>query len=551
MTNRKLILCGILLSAGLAAAAYQLGLFPRPQFADLMLAPSSLDFGRLPIGTEAEQLLVATNLGSKPLVVNSIEVGQPFRASSKPFTLEPGASRPILVRFNAQEPWQGSGTLRLAGEGRWDVREVPLVATAHLPAAIEVEPRRLSFGDVEVNGSSRGTITIRNTGGDALRVEGLSAGTPFLPDPAPESIPPGGSQTLEVQFRPNAKGPRDATLSIRSSDPVKGIVTVQLDGSGIDHRPDAMIRVSPAALDFGKVAVGALAEATLTIVNEGKDTLSLTNLVILPPFRAPSRSREIPPGMSLPLRVSFAPEAEGATFAPLVIYSNAPGEGVMTVGLVGEGVLTAGGTASSSAIATNSTSGTASGNVAGPGSGGSADGAGIASAAAAGATSTPAAPPSDAEETAAAPSPVVLKGSLVNVASYQGKLSDVSMGEMSFDAQSGLLTLSDVQLPSIDAALGEYFRFSPTSGVGKVDLQDGEAEITLPVEVLDPSGNKTPLLVKLTTGTSTTVVDGREISFTGKPVGPDGVGTFVATQTVPSGTLRGQSMTFLLNMKVK
>jgi hypothetical protein len=556
MTKKHLTIFSLLLFAGMTATAHWLGLLPGGQSANLMLEPSIVDFGRVPAGTEAQQLLVATNRGTKPLVVTSIHADEPFQALAEPLTLAPGESSAIMVRFRSREAWHGKAMLVLEGKGFGAAREVPLLAEANAPAAIEVEPLSLSFGAVEVDGLSKGTITIRNTGGDELRVEHFQHRA-VPAEIGSTTVPVGGSQTLEVHFGPTSTGLHQSDLVIRSSDPEKSIVTVRLDGTGIDHAPSPAIRVRPASIDFGKVPLGGQAEATLSIVNAGTDPLSITNLVLMAPFSAPTRGREIPAGATLALPVTFTPPSEGMSFAPLVIYSNDPGVGVLTVGLLGEGILTAGTPAGGSSIATNSGSSAGSNDVSrgvfgsDPGELGAVATQGTGAAGAVAADSQ-----SDASTSARATLPPVppgvLDGSRVYLGTYEGQISAASVGDVSFDAKSGLLSVSDVQLPSVDAALGEYFRFSPTAGVGRVDAKGGEAEISLPVEVLDHRGNKTPVLVKLTTGTSSTVIaGGTQISVTGKPVGADGVATFVAAYTMQSGALQGMPMTFQLNMKVK
>jgi hypothetical protein len=567
MNKRIFAITSVLLFLGLGATAHWLGLLSGGRPSDLMVEPARLDFGRIPAGTEATQLLIATNLGTEPVTVSAISAEEPFQALSSPMTLAPGQSQEIVVRFRSREPWQGEGALRItSAELSGGVREIPLLAEAHAPASIEVEPLSLSFGDVLLDGASKGSITIHNTGGDELRVESVATTAPFRPELFNAVVAPGESQTIEVSFEPTALGLERTDLLIASNDPERGTVTVRLDGTGVDHLPRPRVEVSPSALDFGKVRVGEKAETVLSIRNTGTDPLSVTNLVLLPPFSAPTRGREIPPGSALSLPVTFAPSSPGSVFAPLVIYSNAPSANTLTVGLLGEGILTAGGPSSGTSIAGGSNGRGSSSNGADGASGDflggtasvGAQGAGalgvLAAEGAAGegaGADTLAALPSSRQDGPPTP-PGVLEGSRVYLGTYESQISPASVGEVAFDASSGLLSLGDVQLPSVDAALGEYFSFSPTSGVGKVDLKGGEAQISLPVELLDFRGNKTPVIVNLTTGTATATIEGgTQISVTGKPVGPDGVATFVAAQTMNTGALQGMPMTFEIKVKVR
>jgi hypothetical protein len=563
MTQRRFAILAFLFLAGLGLTA--LAVFPSWRESQLSVEPTQLDFGSVPALTEVRRFLVATNLGTEPIIVSALEADAPFRALTGPFTLGPGESHQILVNFLPREPWSGGGKLRLEGRGfRRGSREIPLVAEAHAAAAIEVEPRSLSFGAVEVNRTCKGTITIRNMGGEELMVESLASIAPFKPELASTVVPPGGSQTLAVYFAPTSVGERQSDLTIRSNDPGKSSVSVPLEGSGVAGPTHPAIEVSPASLNFGKVPLGGRGEASLSIRNTGSDPLSITNLTLPAPFSAPTRGRVIAPGLSLALPVTFSPPREGASFAPLVIYSNDPQVGALTVELAGVGILAAGSPANTGGLAANQDSATSGGiDISGGGVAGAtantqgAGGAIVAgsrtpSGAMPGGGTTPSGATNANEPGAIGSQPGLVEGSRFYLATYGGPIPPASVGEVSFDPNSGVVSLSDVQLPRVDAAAGASFLISPTGGVGQVDRNLGDMQISLPIEVIDQMGNKTSVVLQLTTGTSsTTLASGTEISVTGKPVGPDGFATLVATQVMESGPFQGLPIELKLNLRVK
>lgn len=100
---------------------------------------------------------------------------------------------------------------------------------------LDVAPAVLDFGGVAVNGSGQQTLTVLNTGGQTLQVNGItingarfslvSPGTSF-------SIAPNGQQNVVLRFSPTASGSQIGSLSIASNDPNRPNLTLQLVGFG-------------------------------------------------------------------------------------------------------------------------------------------------------------------------------------------------------------------------------------------------------------------------------------------------------------------------------
>ena len=97
----------------------------------------------------------------------------------------------------------------------------------------------------------------------------------------------------------NAVGILNDTLEINSNDPDTPSLGVPLVGQG-DAPSAPNIAVTPPALDFGTVEVGAFKVDSVMVNNTGGDTLDITGLSLTPaalPFGAtligPDR---IPPG---------------------------------------------------------------------------------------------------------------------------------------------------------------------------------------------------------------------------------------------------------------
>jgi len=105
-------------------------------------------------------------------------------------------------------------------------------------------------------------------------------------------------------------------------------------------RPDLV--VTPAALDFGSVAVGASKPASLTLSNQGDAPLSVSGLTLLPGSGAFSQSGAAPfnlaPGASQTVSVQFSPGQAGVAAGTLRVQSNDPDSPSYDVPLTGKGV---------------------------------------------------------------------------------------------------------------------------------------------------------------------------------------------------------------------
>ncbi len=82
--------------------------------------------------------------------------------------------------------------------------------------------------------------------------------------------------------------------------------------------------IFPALIDFGEVAVGSLSQPeTITFKNLGSRALQIARVLIS--GHAPAAFREqhfdatVEAGGTLPIQVTFTPEAKGARFANLTV----------------------------------------------------------------------------------------------------------------------------------------------------------------------------------------------------------------------------------------
>jgi Abnormal spindle-like microcephaly-assoc'd, ASPM-SPD-2-Hydin len=161
-------------------------------------------------------------------------------------------------------------------------------------------------------------------------------------------------RSLDPAFRnqepSNDAGEATAKLLLGSLDFV-GTATIRAQVGGVTGeedieidapapRPD--IAVTPAILDFGEVVVGTSAEKAVTVSNGGPSALTIQSLKVTGAGFTLENTPPLPfiiekADETLPVTVKFTPTAEGARSGTLVITSNDPDEGTLTMVLTGTG----------------------------------------------------------------------------------------------------------------------------------------------------------------------------------------------------------------------
>ena len=130
-------------------------------------------------------------------------------------------------------------------------------------SALFVDPPSIDFGEVVLGNSPERVITIRNIGNPYLAIGAVKApGLPFTlagDSCSGKSLPLGGKCTLRILFSPPWTGDFKATLTLRSSDPLGGVIPIPLKGKGVLvvnlSSPADRFPTNPCALSFPPVFV--------------------------------------------------------------------------------------------------------------------------------------------------------------------------------------------------------------------------------------------------------------------------------------------------------
>ena len=212
------------------------------------------------------------------------------------------------------------------------------------PSALTISPTSVNFGSVnQGQQSSAVSVTAKNTGGTSIafsrnaQLTGAQANQ-FKIDSSncQNTLAPGASCTVTVQFQPNATGAATANLVFSDNAP-NNPQSIPLAGNGINAR----ISLHPDNLNFQKIAAGSSAQQTVTVTSSGTTPLEITGITATAPFSAggncPMSPAVLNPGATCSITVTFAPAAPGNWQSSIYIADNASGS-PQKIGVQGQAV---------------------------------------------------------------------------------------------------------------------------------------------------------------------------------------------------------------------
>jgi hypothetical protein len=183
------------------------------------LLPASLKFATQLAGTTApEQTVTLSNTGDLPVTISKISISGPFGQTNN-CPASPGVigSCQIQVVFKPTAGGTASGTLTVTDNAVNSPQKAALSGTG---TAITFSPEGLNFGDQKVGTTSVTVpITLKNVGANAVTimqvsVTGTNAKDFVQTNNCGNSVAGHRSCTINVKFKPTAKGARSAAVSV-------------------------------------------------------------------------------------------------------------------------------------------------------------------------------------------------------------------------------------------------------------------------------------------------------------------------------------------------
>ncbi|RPH59307.1 MAG: choice-of-anchor D domain-containing protein, partial [Acidobacteria bacterium] len=321
---------------------------------DIDVLPTPHNYGAILVGGNTTQTFAIKNVGSANLQVSGATLigGQSgefaITQGGAPFTVAPGATHNLDVRFAPTSGGSKATTLRLTSDDPDEsLVDVALSGSGATPQEIDVSPTPYNYGSVSLGTSAVGTFAIRNLGGTTLQVTGVT----LTGDQASEfaitqgggsfNVLPGATHNLNVSFTPAALGVRTTTLRFTSDDADENPLNVALTGNGISSAPEVV--VTPASYEYGTQTVGVGVTQTFTISNTGTANLVVGTSSVSGPDAAAfvitsgQAGFTIAPGSNNTIQVRFTAPTTGPKSATLSIPTNDADENPVLVPLTGTG----------------------------------------------------------------------------------------------------------------------------------------------------------------------------------------------------------------------
>lgn len=195
---------------------------------------------------------------------------------------------------------------------------------------LRVAPVAIDFGAWPVGARAERQITLINDGNAPVELLGApsltsTAESGFTLEPHDDVFPLAGGTVseLRVLFAPSVEGRFEGTLVLPCAPPV-GVVEIPIAGEG---KP-AEVELSPPVLDFGELAAGESATATLTLTSRSDVALSLPLAIEGAGFLLEGRPRRT---------VSLEPLGSASFTVTFTPFRGGPFEGRAVAEVCGEG----------------------------------------------------------------------------------------------------------------------------------------------------------------------------------------------------------------------
>lgn len=207
--------------------------------AQISANPASVAFGNVVVGNSNSQPIKLQNNGNAALTFSKIAMagtGMTITGLSTSTTIAAGGSTTFNAVFTPTAATTVNGSITLTTNGAPSPLTISLSGTGVAATQIlTANPASLSFGTVNVNGSSQLTSALTNNGNSNVVVSGVTVtGAGFSANGISNgtTLTPGQSATLTVTFAPASAGAvNGASVSI-ASNATGSPTTIALSGTG-------------------------------------------------------------------------------------------------------------------------------------------------------------------------------------------------------------------------------------------------------------------------------------------------------------------------------
>ena len=310
--------------------------------ATYILSQSSLTFASTKVAdTSPTQPVTIVNTGTATLHLISLTTTSDFTTQSACGTILPGANCTFTVASTPKSTGSHVAALEISSDSATPLEFISLLSTA-APATLTLSTSALSFGSLAVGVTATLPVTLTNTGTSAATINSITVTGAYTVGgscPAPgATLAAGAACTVQVTFTPTSSATFNGTLSVATSA-TNLPITAALTGVGTQSR----LVISPSALAFGSIVVGAAANLSVTLQNTGTAAVSALTLVATGDYAVtiPCPATTLAVGATCTAQVTFSPNATGQRNGTLTVTSSDPTSPV-AIPLTGTGVAAAG-----------------------------------------------------------------------------------------------------------------------------------------------------------------------------------------------------------------
>jgi Abnormal spindle-like microcephaly-assoc'd, ASPM-SPD-2-Hydin len=325
---------------------------PAPTSPALQVSATTLQFGSVPIGGNAQQSLTLTSSGNAPLEISALNTaGDSFSAQmpSLPLTLQPGQTFTLPVKFDPKSSGAETGQLVIASNAAAAPSvTVALMGSATAPTppppvagtpALTLSSTTLDFGAVNVGAQASHSVTLTSSGTAAVVVQSLDvSGSGFTIGQLqlPLTLVPGQQVALPVKFVPSQAGAVQGQIAL--ADNATGSPSA-IDLSGTGTTSPSL--TAPTDVDFGDVTTGSQGSKTITLVSNGTGPVTVTSITLVgaeftgSPMVLP---QVLQPNQQMSLKLKFEPTADGDAAGTVTVASNSSSSPTTLVKIHGKGV---------------------------------------------------------------------------------------------------------------------------------------------------------------------------------------------------------------------
>ena len=311
--------------------------------AQLVVDRNPIDFGPVKIGQSDQKSLILSNSGQQPLTITGISLDQPTLATDQTaIEIQPNQQLELPITFTPTSAELTFGQLVFITNDP-ELAEIS-IAVSGLGAQpiLKLDSDILDFGAVPPNQKIEKKLILTNQGTADLVVNSVAApltdSLSFTPQ-QPLILKPQYSQQLTVTLQtPDSIEKIGLNFTISSNDPETPSKMVLVTGQLVGP----VLVVKPTSINFGLVGIEEIAEANLSLVNNGNAKLTIyaiksdsDQFILANPFS----NFNLNPQEEAIIQLAFQPSTVEPAKAQLSISSNG---GQQTINLSGHGSPTSG-----------------------------------------------------------------------------------------------------------------------------------------------------------------------------------------------------------------